>query len=228
MAKITEGKVKELIEVISKGLVGGVGEPYPGEMCVMHAISVVMEGVEYEDNPTCVHDTIVAFDIALNDQPWSSTKARANGMLKEAVAKLGSTHVNGDKWIQDVFIAATSKHLTSFLKEQSNTASKYMSLVERVFCKYVIDQLETGKLQLFTNTWYQIKNDINDYGLSCLEEDIFAGTDVGDEPEYVVENIFHITGKKKNNTNLRWLANIAADVCIKHKTKGSKFLYLLD
>jgi hypothetical protein len=93
MFEITEEFVKKLIGILDAGLVCGVGRPKPGEMCVMAAINYAMDA-PHGDYPSCVGRSVRAFDIRLNDSGWSSPAARAAGMKREAIAKLGSNEIN--------------------------------------------------------------------------------------------------------------------------------------
>ena len=87
---ITEAQARKVLETVDAGLVRGLGAPVPGRMCVMAAISYAL-GLSHGDDPESYVDFVVrAGDIALNDAAWSSPEARARGMRREAVAKLGS------------------------------------------------------------------------------------------------------------------------------------------
>lgn len=231
--KITEDKVKELITTINKGLTAGLGNPRPGEMCVMHAISVIIEDDEYSDSPTCVNEIITDFDIWLNDHVWSSKKARARGMIREAVAKLGSTKIDGYIWMQDVIATAITE--TDYISKQLKHLSKGI-FKEDVHIKLYIDNLiekfESGEIVLFEKSWDKNIDNIL-YVTELLDDEIhefFTTLNDVAESEYdwksVLEQVMEYYSKSKDKT-YAWLSNIAADVCTKHKTEGSKFLYLL-
>jgi hypothetical protein len=80
---------EKVVEVVSKGLVCGMGEPKPGQMCVEAAVCYAM-GLPHSDNPPCVDSYVRDVKININDQEWSSKKARAEGLKKLAIAQLGS------------------------------------------------------------------------------------------------------------------------------------------
>lgn len=69
MKTLTKRHARKVLKVIDAGLVSGLGSPKPGEMCVMAAINFAL-GEKHGDSPSCVHPTIRAFDIALNDSNW--------------------------------------------------------------------------------------------------------------------------------------------------------------
>ena len=91
--EINEALVTKLIATIRPGLCSGVGSGAKGDMCVMHAIQQTL-GEGKGDQPSCVGEAVRRFDIKLNDAKWSSNEARAKGMMREAIAKLGSNQID--------------------------------------------------------------------------------------------------------------------------------------
>src|SRR5208337_5228881 len=91
-SKITEVIARKVLETVDAGLVGGVGVPVPGQMCVEAAVCYAL-GLPHGDDPGCVAPALRALKIRLNDASWSSNQARARGMRRLAVAQLGSTDV---------------------------------------------------------------------------------------------------------------------------------------
>ena len=88
--KLTKKHARKVLELVDAGLTSGLGKPEPGQMCIMAAINYAL-GLPHGDNPaTCVGSAVRAFDITINDASWSSNDARAKGMRREAIAKLGS------------------------------------------------------------------------------------------------------------------------------------------
>lgn len=241
MAKITEEKVQELIKTINKGLVCGIGKPFAGEMCVMHAISVVIEGVEGEDRPTCVNEVIAGFDIILNDQSWSSEKARGKGMVREAVAKLGSTKVNGDVWLQDVFSDIANLVVTSFLStykpERSKSNYDYFSIDDYnsdVFLQELKQHFKTPldfsliETELMIQEAADIAEEREMWNLQDFLADLLEKMRYSDDAESIIDYFITEYPIKTPDGALKKLSEIATNACIKHKTEGSKFLYLLD
>jgi len=87
--EITESIARRVLEVVDAGLVQGVGEPVPGEMCVEAAVCYAL-GLPHGDEPPCVAPAARRLTIRLNDACWSSPQARANGLRRLAIASLGS------------------------------------------------------------------------------------------------------------------------------------------
>lgn len=86
---ITLDIAKKVLETVDAGLVHGVGQPIPGQMCVEAAVCYAL-GQPHGDEPACVHPAVRKFKIRLNDSQWSSDAARAKGIRRIAVAQLGS------------------------------------------------------------------------------------------------------------------------------------------
>ena len=89
MVMITKEIVDKLTTTVSAGLIGGLGAPRPGEMCIEAAICYTL-GLQHGDRPTCVHQSIRGLSIALNDAKWSSNKVRADSLKNLAIAQLGT------------------------------------------------------------------------------------------------------------------------------------------
>lgn len=233
--KITEDKVDELIRTINKGLVCGLGHPRAGEMCVMHAISLIIHGIEYSDAPMCVDEDIAQFDVYLNDQSWSSDKARAKGMVREAVAKLGSNYINGYQWTIDVFTKAynilvplllqkqlKSKIAPTFKYFSFNDEKMFLEQLQDYFTKHYVD----AKHSVFLTEASEICEDMSLY--SAVSDALIQMADCYDDTEDAIRVFIKNYPSKKKDEALKILSDIATEMCIKHKTEGSKFLYLLD
>lgn len=95
----TKPLARKLLNLIDAGLTRGIGHARPGEMCIMACFNHVL-GRQHGDNglQDCVGAAVRSFDIALNDSDWSSKAARAQGMRRESIAKIGSNQINQDKF----------------------------------------------------------------------------------------------------------------------------------
>ena len=83
---------RKVLTAVDAGLVRGVGNPIPGQMCVEAAVCYAL-GLPHGDDPKCVADSLRRLKIRLNDSNWSSNEARAKGLRRLAVAQLGSAGV---------------------------------------------------------------------------------------------------------------------------------------
>src|SRR5208282_712199 len=95
-SKITKAIARKVLSTVDAGLVGGVGIPVPGKMCVEAAVCYAL-GLPHGDDPKCVAPALRALQIRLNDSVWLSTASRAAGMRRLAVAQLGSLGVLNEK-----------------------------------------------------------------------------------------------------------------------------------
>lgn len=90
-----------LTEIIQEGLVSGMGNPVPGELCVEAAICLAL-GEEHNDFPSCVAAIDRNVAIKLNDLPWPSKQERAKALLPIALAQLDTFSRPRDVWERDV------------------------------------------------------------------------------------------------------------------------------
>jgi hypothetical protein len=87
---------RKVLEVIDAGLVSGVGEPIPGQMCVEAAVCYAL-GEPHGDKPSCVAPALRALKIKLNDASWSSDEQRTKGIRRLGIAQLGSAGALDEK-----------------------------------------------------------------------------------------------------------------------------------
>ena len=93
IVKPTKKHARKVLELVSHGLVKGLGVQEPGKMCVEAAVCAAL-GLPHSDKPPCVGEVVRQFKISLNDSYWSSNDARAKGMKRLAVAQLGSNTID--------------------------------------------------------------------------------------------------------------------------------------
>lgn len=94
--KITKRIAAKVLKTVDAGLVHGLGNAVPGEMCVEAAVCYAL-GLPHSDDPGCVSPALRALKIALNDTGWSTPSARAKGMRRLAILQLGTAGVLDDK-----------------------------------------------------------------------------------------------------------------------------------
>lgn len=108
MTKPTRQTAVKVIELLSYGLVQGVGEPKPGKMCVEAAVNFAL-GLPHGDNPPCVSTIVRGLKISLNDSNWSSPIARADGLRRLAIAQLGSDKIDNVLFVKELALATVRK-----------------------------------------------------------------------------------------------------------------------
>lgn len=127
---VDENVVTKVIKTVKRGLVCGLGEPTPGKMCVEAAICYAY-GLPHGDHPPCVEGTIADLKIELNDQEWSSDRARAKGLLKIAIAQLGSKDMDIRVFHKEIRKYYFGKILPEYMREMK-FPSKYITLAKKI------------------------------------------------------------------------------------------------
>jgi hypothetical protein len=90
--KVTKALATDVIKAVKPGLTCGLGEPEPGKMCVEAAVCYAM-GIEHSDEPPCVDAELRNLKINLNDMGyWLNNKSRAKGLVRLAIAQLGTNN----------------------------------------------------------------------------------------------------------------------------------------
>ena len=128
----TESVIRKIIELVGHGLPAGLGEQEPGKMCVEACVNAAF-GLPHNDDPPCVHRAVRAAKIVLNDSHWSDNQARGKGMLKLAVAQVGSENIDGLKFAQILFEALPGlrkRHPVRDDAEAGRYAKLFMDYIE--------------------------------------------------------------------------------------------------
>jgi len=100
-----KSKVEPLRAYVSHGLTFGLGRPSPGQGCIEAAVCAVL-GIPHGDSPSCVSYIDRGLVVGLNDAPWSSNAARAEGLVDLGVAHLGSARMTKSKRLKwSIYIA---------------------------------------------------------------------------------------------------------------------------
>ena len=114
--EITEEIARKVLTVVDAGLVNGVGNPIPGQMCVEAAVCYAL-GLPHGDDPKCVAPSLRSLKIRLNDSRWSSNEARAKGLRRLALAQLGSRdHLDDKEFARRVAELAIRKSVPEALR----------------------------------------------------------------------------------------------------------------
>jgi hypothetical protein len=103
--KPTRAIARKVAELVSHGLVKGLGEQKPGAMCVEAAVCFAF-GLPHGDEPPCVAPAVRAFKIALNDCDWSTDKSRSKGLQRLAIAQLGSSEIDEMIFAKELALAS--------------------------------------------------------------------------------------------------------------------------
>jgi hypothetical protein len=120
--QLTEQLAKKVLEAVDQGLVHGLGEPIPGQMCIEAAVCFAM-GMPHNDKPSCVGSAVRDFKIGLNDSDWSSDQARAKGLRKLAIAQLGSDQIDQQKFTELLLLKTIQQLAPLLFREMAKKAS---------------------------------------------------------------------------------------------------------
>ena len=106
---ITREIAQKVRDIVDAGLVSGLGSATPGKLCVEAAVCLALD-LPHGDDPGCVAQSLRRLKIRLNDASWSSSKARAAGLRRLAVAQLGSAGVLNDEEFVGRVVDMTIRH----------------------------------------------------------------------------------------------------------------------
>lgn len=116
--ELNQELVDRIQYVVGKGLSCGLGDRALGKMCVEAAICYSL-GLPHNDNPECVYDDLRHIKININDEPWSNKQVRAKGMVRAAIAQLGtaatmtrSQLVEMEEYIEEEYEARLKKYIS--------------------------------------------------------------------------------------------------------------------
>lgn len=129
----TREQAARILGIVDKGLVSGLGQPIPGDMCIEAAVCFAL-GLPHGDNPPCVGEEVRKCKITLNDEPWTSNAARAKGMRAVAIAQLGSNTID-QQVFKDLFWFKCGTQLQPLIGEyyaKGNKTSSYQVYADKM------------------------------------------------------------------------------------------------
>lgn len=221
---------KEIMGMITEhGLIKGAGNR-KNEFCIEQAISIVENrrlGLPYvpaegiSDEPRCVDADVRDAKIALNDHPWSSRKARAKGMLKLAIAQLGSNTLEKEAF-HEALVQETDTALDGYNDKRNSKEPTKPVLPELpgVHEAHHIDAYVVSLIE-YKNNLEKFREKMNRWATkySGLE-----GETPGGLVRFLIKNA--PKGKGKDNKFL-FAADVILKALIKVKSPGCKYLYLV-
>jgi len=222
--------VTKILNIISYGLVKGLGNPEPGKMCIEAAVCFAY-GLPHNDNPPCVGSEVKKFKIGLNDCNWSSDLARANGMKKLAIAQLGSNTIDQKKFFELVKIKEIQQiipFLRKNLKEEyvkfenNELNEEYKKVMTFEDCKNLAAKLAKHyNYNNYNNNYYYNYNNYNFYNYNY-----YYNYKNNYNYYYNYNNYYNYNSSFDNFLNLN--AKIALEALQELKSPGCEYLYLCD
>ena len=131
---------QKVLQTVDAGLVKGLGQPIPGQMCVEAAVNYAL-GLPHGDEPQCVGSAVRAFKIRLNDSAWPSDKDRTEGMRKLAIAQLGSDTIDQNEFSIYVVVETVKRILPIAFRAAASLIPAHKDALEgaAVVCEAVVD-----------------------------------------------------------------------------------------
>ena len=200
--KLTKKHARKISELVSHGLVKGLGNPIPGQMCVEAVVCFALN-LPHNDNPPCVGEAVRDYKIKLNDCNWDNNIARAEGMKYLAIAQLGSDIIDQKEFNKQIFIE-TQKQIIPLSFDYILKQYKIPEHDElKQFCIENTDR-EVLKAK-FKNCYYYYHHYYHDY-------------------YHYYHNYYQIFHPDFKNILLNLSAKVAVDVLKKLKSPGCKWL----
>ena len=241
--KITKKIAQKVLEIVSKGLVKGLGKQEEGKMCVEAAVCFAL-GLPHGDKPPCVGSEVRKFKIALNDCDWSSNEVRAEGMKALAIAQLGSDKIDQDIFIELVNFECITKILPVIIKNGLKEDK------DNIFCKEINKKLEPMLFELskvndyaeakaVTREVWEIYTSVCTYGYryesafryayaSSYASSYAYAYAYASSSSYAFRYASAYAKPLFNDKILRMTAQAGLDALIKLNSQGTKYLDLLD
>lgn len=204
---INEQLAQKVKETVDFGLCSGVGKPIPGQMCVEAAVNYACR-LPHGDNPSCVGKAVRSFKIRLNDAKWSSNNARAKGMLKIAIAQLGSNTIDQQEFAKIVAFKTITTLMPVILRDREFET-------EAVLCegfkdlKEAKDNIWSVKSKLYIATYPAAYIAANIAAAYYADIAAYYTVDAADVDKYLIIS-----------------AEICLDALIELNSPGVQFLYL--
>lgn len=214
---ITMEQAKRVLEIVDAGLVGGLGDPEPGQMCVEAAVCYAF-GEKHGDKPKCVDENVAGVKITINDtQWWDSDGERAKGLRKLAILQLGTKYKKGMENFPQLCSDMIIERFKPFIFRKINTDLQTPAVREalKVFMKHADSEKGAEQLEEFIDTF-----NINDGGGADLLHRLYEDNcDLDDMIQRIDENF----GDERRDIIIK----AVEDTLIKMKVPGIKFLPLL-
>jgi hypothetical protein len=226
---ITKKLVTKIIETVSYGLSNGLGKQVPGEMCVEAAICYAY-GLPHGDNPPCVGSAVRAFKIALNDSNWSSSKARAKGMIDLSIAQLNSNVIDQVEFSTKVTMKVINTIIANVVKDFDKELSKKLQLVPNPtdavsLCVQLTESAEYAKYAAeYAKYAAEYAESAAEYAKYAAEYAKYAAAYAAYAAKSAAKSA---ESAAESDKVLNQVAKIGLDVLIEMKSPGVKYLYLL-
>lgn len=142
--KLTKRQARKVLQIVDSGLVHGLGQPKPGEMCVEAAVCFAL-GLPHSDTPPCVGKEVRNFKIFLNDCPWSNDAARTAGLRSLAIAQLGSDGIDQAKFKELLAFKGITKVQPFYIRKYAETHADKLTADQRKKILLIAHEFEAAR-----------------------------------------------------------------------------------
>jgi hypothetical protein len=232
--EITQEIAQKVLNTVNAGLVYGLGNPIPGQMCVEAAVCYAM-GLPHSANPPCVSPALRDLKIVLNDSNWSSNLARTNGLRKLALLQLGTDGVLDEvEFAKKLSLLVINNYLPPILRkvnlsQEADACEQAKDLVTARnaarAAAYAVDSANAARAAA-----YDAGDDAGDTtcsAVSVISDDAVSAIDDEDAVAYAVYVIRNISNITKDDKTLLSFAKDVAEILIDMKVPGVQWLSLL-
>jgi hypothetical protein len=230
--EITQEIAQKVLNTVNAGLVYGLGNPIPGQMCVEAAVCYAM-GLPHSANPPCVSPALRDLKIVLNDSNWSSNLARTNGLRKLALLQLGTDGVLDEvEFAKKLSLLVINNYLPPILRKVnlSQEADACEQAKDLDTARDAARAAYAAARDAARAAAYDAGDDAGDTtcsAVSVISDDAVSAIDDEDAVAYAVYVIRNISNITKDDKTLLLFAKDVAEILIDMKVPGVQWLSLL-
>jgi hypothetical protein len=170
MIENIEAVRSKLTEIVSAGLVKGLGTPEPGKLCLEAAVCLAL-GEAHGDKPSCVAAPDNAFAIRLQDAYPGTPEERARLFLPLGLAQLGTADTDRKPWLRLLIEGTIRKVLPMWLR---NAAEKQRDETHRAALFAVAERCESDGTQESTRHARQVAASASAYSAYAAAASAYA------------------------------------------------------
>lgn len=207
--KVGKSLACKVVELCGFGLTEGIGDPFPGRMCIEAAVAFA-SGEGHNDEPRCVDDDVRNDKVALNDYAgWPSNKARGEGLTRVGVAQLGSNRLAHGAYRKEFRLVVCEYVAPLVVAKEARECkgdAKY---------KLLSKMIASAKPEEANAAWEIIHCST---GCEGIEEGV----------EGLMDQLEELLPKASGHTRLKIATGLVEKALVRAKSPGCKWLYLCD
>ena len=210
---------QKVIDAVKPGLVKGLGEQIPGQMCVEAAVCFAY-GLPHSDEPPCVGFHVRSLKIRLNDSNWESNQSRAKGMLRLSVAQLGSDQIDQDEFRKIVQKMTIQKFLPLILRKAGMNEA-----ADRCEAEGTVTSAKAAHVVAYNAAYYA--SSAAYYAADAAAKYASSAADAADAAYYAADAVRYIASVLGEQI-FHNFAEEVVQILIQMKSPGCEYLYLTE